>query len=271
MTDQDGPGRQDPANRTPQPSSARGERSGGTRPRPDLPGSELLTDFQRWLLRSSARSMRKELTGQVRRTFGGAGGGSRPGSADVWDVATSEIPPEVGESPECQWCPVCRAARRMRDSSGPGAAAGPLSGAGDALAGAASDVVSLIDSLLARASGGPREAGGSRDASGRQAAGGSRTASGPDASGPGAGEPAEADSAGPAAGTAADADAASGHEPAWTPPAWTPGAPSARRTEVPEDDPWGAATTADAGTAADSDGGPAGPFDESAHEPDSRS
>src|ERR1700722_12407177 len=139
MTEQ--PGQQDPAGRPPRENTPRPPREGTARPprertaRPgragrggqkqNLPGSELLTDFQRWLLRSSAKSMRKELTGQVRKTLGGG----RPDNTDVWDVATTEIPPEVGESPECQWCPVCRAARRMRDS-GPGLG-GQLSGAGD--------------------------------------------------------------------------------------------------------------------------------------------
>jgi hypothetical protein len=106
----------------------------------------MLTDLQRWLLRSSARSMRKELSGQVRRTFGGSE--QKKGAAEVWDTATNEIPPEVGESPECQWCPICRAARRMRDS-GPGLG-GQLSGAGDAVASAVQDAISALDSILTR-------------------------------------------------------------------------------------------------------------------------
>ena len=148
---------------TEQPGHDPDDRQG--RPRQNLPGSELLTDFQRWLLRSSARSMRKELTGQVRKTLGGG----RPESTDVWDMATTEIPPEVGESPECQWCPVCRAARRMRDS-GPGLG-GQLSGAGDVVASAASDVIGMIDSLLAKAGGNTPQRDRNGGQPGRPAAG----------------------------------------------------------------------------------------------------
>jgi len=112
----------------------------------------MLSDFQRWLLRSGAKSMRKELTGQVRRTFGGG----RADTGDVWDVATTEIPPEVGESPECQWCPICRAARAMRDS-------GPNLGdhlwtAGDMVAGAVQEALSAVDSVLSKTSGGSQRA-----------------------------------------------------------------------------------------------------------------
>jgi hypothetical protein len=114
--------------------------------------TDLIGDVQRWLIRSGARNMRRELEDQVRRTLGG----QRQGRADVWDVATTEIPPEVGASPECQWCPICRAARRMRDA-GPGVA-GPLSGAGEAVATVVQDAIGALDSLLGRTSG--RDGGG---------------------------------------------------------------------------------------------------------------
>ncbi len=117
------------------------------RPAPAMPGADLLSDFQRWLIRSSAKNMRKEIGGQVRKTFNGG----KARSADVWDVATTEIPPEVGESPECQWCPICRAARQMRDS-GPGLS-GQLSGAGNLVASAVQDAFSVLDSVLAKAGG----------------------------------------------------------------------------------------------------------------------
>jgi hypothetical protein len=110
--------------------------------------TDLISDLQRWLIRSSARNMRRELEDQVRRTLGG----QRQDKGDVWDVATTEIPPEVGAAPECQWCPICRAARRMRDS-GPGMA-GPLSGAGEAVATVVQDAIGALDALLARSSGG---------------------------------------------------------------------------------------------------------------------
>lgn len=131
-------------------SRAGNGKAGSPRPRPDTPGTDLFGDLQRWFIRQSAKSMRKELSGQVRRTLGGG----KPEPTDVWDTATNEIPPEVGESPECQWCPVCRAARRMRDA-GPGLG-GQLSGAGDAVASAVQDAIGVLDSLLAR-TGGLRE------------------------------------------------------------------------------------------------------------------
>ena len=54
--------------------------------------------------------MRHELTGQVRRTFGP--GRAEPG--DVWGAATTEPPPDGSmDAPECAWCPICRAARRI--------------------------------------------------------------------------------------------------------------------------------------------------------------
>jgi hypothetical protein len=104
----------------------------------------VLSDFQRWLLRSSARNMRNQIGDQVRKTLGGRQG--EPGN--VWDMATTEIPAEVGESPECQWCPICRAARRMREST-PGLG-GQLMAAGDAVAAALQDALSGLESLLAR-------------------------------------------------------------------------------------------------------------------------
>jgi len=122
-------------------------------------------DLQRWFIRQSAKNMRREISGQVRRTFGGG----RP-TSDVWDTATNEIPPEVGESPECQWCPICRAARRMRDS-GPGIG-GQISGAGDVVASAVQDAISALDSLLAKASG----SGPTRDSTTRDSTAGDSTA-----------------------------------------------------------------------------------------------
>ena len=141
MTDRPGP--QDPAER--RTSDQQGK------------GVDVFGDLQRWFIRQSAKNMRREISGQVRRTFGG----SQP-SSDVWDTATNEIPPEVGESPECQWCPICRAARRMRDS-GPGIG-GQLSGAGDVVASAVQDAISALDSLLSKAGGtGPGKENPARD------------------------------------------------------------------------------------------------------------
>jgi hypothetical protein len=64
----------------------------------------------------------------------------------VWDAATTEVPPEEGEAPECQWCPICRAARRMRES-GPGLG-GQLTTAGEAVAAAVQDAINAFDSVL---------------------------------------------------------------------------------------------------------------------------
>jgi hypothetical protein len=143
-------------------------RSDGRRPGP--PGGELLNDLQRWLLRSSAKSMRREIEGQVRRTFSG---GAQ--SADVWGTATTEPSPGVGESPECAWCPICRAARRMRES-GPGLGS-QLSGASDVVATAVQDAIVAVDAVLSRppvtpgpsprADRYPRSAGSAGDEAGR--------------------------------------------------------------------------------------------------------
>ncbi len=132
-------------------------RSGSARQRQSTPASDMLSDLQRWLVRSSARSMGRELSGQVRRTLGG--GRQQPSASNVWDTATTEIPPDVGESPECQWCPICRAARRMREGgSGIG---GQLSGAGDAVATVVQDAIGALDSILSRASSGDQHAASS--------------------------------------------------------------------------------------------------------------
>ena len=148
-------GRGEPADRPPAGQPRGAERPGSGRPQQPgrrQSGSDVLgdlqRDLQRWLIRSGARNMRSQVEDSVRRTFSG----QRPDKSDVWDVATTEIPPEVGEAPECQWCPICRAARRMRDSR-PGLA-GQLSGAGDTVAGAVQDAVRAFDTFLGRPAGG---------------------------------------------------------------------------------------------------------------------
>jgi len=129
-----------------------------------VPGGQrdLTDDIQRWLVRSGVRSMRRELSDQVRRAFQ-AHKPAEPG--DVWGTATTESPPELlaasAEAPECAWCPVCRAARRIRESgAGPGAGAlgglsgqlgGQLAGAGDAVAAAVQEAFSAFESLLSAA------------------------------------------------------------------------------------------------------------------------
>jgi hypothetical protein len=105
-------------------------------------GSDPIGDFQRWLMRSSAKNLTREIKGTVRRTLGG-----NQDNGDVWGTATTEPPPTVGEAPECAWCPVCRAARRFRDS-GPGLAS-HAAAAGDALLSVAQDTISAFEATLA--------------------------------------------------------------------------------------------------------------------------
>jgi hypothetical protein len=104
-------------------------------------GSDPVGDLQRWLMRSGARGLSRELKGQFRRVTGGD-----TSRADVWETATTE-PPAGEEAPECAWCPVCRAARRFRQS-GPGLAS-QVAGAGDALFSIAQDTLSAFEATLA--------------------------------------------------------------------------------------------------------------------------
>jgi hypothetical protein len=170
MTEQSGssdpserPGTERPGAERPGAERPSTGRSGTERPRQSSssPRVDLVGDLQRWLIRQGARNVRKEIGGQVRRSIGGG----RTSTADVWDTATHEIPPEVGEAPECQWCPICRAARRMRDN-GPGIGE-QLSGAGGAVASAVQDAMSALDGLLARSGGGNERDRDSRGASPR--------------------------------------------------------------------------------------------------------
>ena len=87
------------------PGSGNGQAGSGRGPsRPSDP----VVDFQRWLMKAGARSMANQVAGQVKRTLGT----ERRDRGDVWDTATNELPPN--EAPECQWCPVCQAARAAR-------------------------------------------------------------------------------------------------------------------------------------------------------------
>jgi hypothetical protein len=105
------------------------------------PGSDPIGDFQRWLMRAGAKSIGRDVAGRVKSTLGGGG---RAKNADVWETATTEE--LTDEPPECQWCPICRAARRYRDSGGAGA--GQFAGVGDTLAGLTRDAFSLFDAAL---------------------------------------------------------------------------------------------------------------------------
>lgn len=104
------------------------------------PGSDPIGEFQRWLMKAGARSLGRDVADKVRSTVSGG----RP-SADVWETATTEPPGD--EPPECQWCPICRAARRYRDSGGT-SGLGPLAAAGDTLAGLAQDAFGLFEAAM---------------------------------------------------------------------------------------------------------------------------
>ena len=118
-------------------SRGNGQAGSGRQARPSDP----VADFQRWLMKAGARSMANQVAGQVKRTLGT----ERRDSGDVWDTATNESPPN--EAPECQWCPVCQAARaaRVGGASGLGAA---LSGAGTVLSTVVQDAFSVFEQAM---------------------------------------------------------------------------------------------------------------------------
>jgi hypothetical protein len=119
--------------------------------------ADLANDVQRWLIKQSARNMRDELGDQVKKAFRGQG---RSRQGDIWSTATTEPPDAADQPPECAWCPICRAARRMAQAQGvpsaattPGAAApkdaaAGLAGAADVLFGAARDALAGLDTIL---------------------------------------------------------------------------------------------------------------------------
>ena len=110
------------------------------------PGGDPIGDLQRWLMRSGARGLTSDLTGQVRRALGQQPAGRRARAADVWETATTR-PAPAQEAPECAWCPVCRAARRLRESR-EGAQGSPLAGAGDALASVVQEAYSAFEAVM---------------------------------------------------------------------------------------------------------------------------
>jgi hypothetical protein len=92
-------------------------------------------------MRAGARSMANQVADQVRRTVRQ----ERRDRGDVWDTATNEPPP--GESPECQWCPICQAARVAR-MSGSGSLMSSLADVGGALASMAQDAFSAFEQSM---------------------------------------------------------------------------------------------------------------------------
>jgi hypothetical protein len=118
-------------------SRTNGRSGGGSQPRR---GNDPIADFQRWLMRAGARSMANQVADQVKRTVNQ----ERRERGDVWDTATNESPPE--EPPECQWCPICQAARAAR-MSGPGLGA-RLADAGGVLASVLQDAFSAFEQAM---------------------------------------------------------------------------------------------------------------------------
>ena len=120
-------------------------------------GRDLTAEFQRWLIRSSARNVRQELTGQFRSRLG------RAERENVWEVATTEPPPDPsGEAPECAWCPVCRAARKIRESAP--SVGGQLAGASDVVAAAVQEAMSAFEAAVSMGQRGGRASGFPSDA-----------------------------------------------------------------------------------------------------------
>src|SRR5262249_22266829 len=104
---------------------------------------DLIGDFQRWLLRSGARGMSRELADQGRAALG-----KNQSTGDVWETATAE--PVPAEAPECAWCPLCRAARIVREAK-PGRDK-RVAAVGDALTTVVQDAVSVLEAALAATS-----------------------------------------------------------------------------------------------------------------------
>jgi hypothetical protein len=105
---------------------------------PSRSGQDPIGDFQRWLVRSGARSVSREVSDQIRSMLGLGGG-----PADVWSRATA---PPADEAPECAWCPFCRAARVLRES-GPGVSS-QMAAASEAVGVLARDAMSVVESAL---------------------------------------------------------------------------------------------------------------------------
>ncbi len=105
---------------------------------PGRSGQDPIGDLQRWLVRSGARSVSREVGGQLRSMLG-----YRGRSADVWETATTP----TDEAPECAWCPVCRAARVLRES-GPGVTS-QMAAVGDVVTALAQDTMSVFEAALA--------------------------------------------------------------------------------------------------------------------------
>jgi hypothetical protein len=135
------------------------ERSGGARRDGEGAGDSweqraagLASEIQRWLIRTSARNVRDELGDRVKKTFRG-----QDRTTDSWATATTEPPRAADEAPECAWCPLCRAARRIAQARADGGVrTGPkLSDAADVMAHAVRDAFASVDAILSYRPGDP--------------------------------------------------------------------------------------------------------------------
>jgi hypothetical protein len=237
---------------------------------------DLIGDFQRWLLRSGARGMSRELADQVRAALG-----KNQSTGDVWETATTQ--PVPADAPECAWCPLCRAARIVREAK-PGRDK-RVAAVGDALTTVVQDAVSVLEAALAatgRSAGGngrTETAGaGTRGYPAAGAAGKAAPAQGGQATAPAPGGQAttpspggQAAAAGPggqaAPGSSGRAAGPGGRAPA---SADGPAAPGTDGPATPGTD--GPAAPGTDGPAASGTKGPAAPEppEESPHEPDDR-
>jgi hypothetical protein len=196
-------------------------------------GNDLIGDFQRWLLRAGARGMSRELADQVRTALGKT---QQQTGGDVWKTATTE--PVAGEAPECAWCPLCRAARLVRDAKPTRDTR--VAAVGDALTTVVQDAVSVLEAALAATSRGGATGNGRGTETGPgtrgfPAAGSAAAQSAPAQSAPAPAAPAEAAPASPGvpAGqaepeAAGEAVPATGEQAAPEPPEESPHEPDDR-------------------------------------------
>ena len=154
---------------------------------PSRSGQDPIGDFQRWLVRSGARSVSREVSDQIRSMLGRSAG-----PTDVWSRATA---PPADQAPECAWCPICRAARVLRES-GPGVGS-QMAAAGEAVGVLARDAVSVVESALT-ATGRAAKAGTGQGQASSSSVWADVTAADPEEPAPGPAE--EPESAGPAGG-----------------------------------------------------------------------
>jgi hypothetical protein len=181
--------------------------------------------------------MSRELADQVRTALGKT---QQQTVGDVWKTATTE--PAPGEAPECAWCPLCRAARLVREAKPTRDTR--VAAVGDALTTVVQDAVSVLEAALAATS----RSGTPTNGRGAETGAGTR---GFPAAGSAA---AQAPSAGSAAAQAA------------------PASPSATASPGATASPAGQAEPGAGGQAAPATGEQAAPErpEESPHEPDDR-